>query len=117
MTKWKPRTLRVPNDRNALRGEVWTVDLGMAAKVRPCLLLTDFPADDELALITVLPHTTSLRGNRWELPIPKPFLKEGAFHFQQIQSVSVARLVRKFGAVTPDEWHRVQDKLRARLSL
>jgi len=36
---------------DAQQGEIWTVDLGMAAKVRPCLLLTDFPEDDELALI------------------------------------------------------------------
>lgn len=102
---------------DAQQGEIWTVDLGMAAKVRPCLLLTDFPEDDELALITVLPHTTSLHGNRWELAIPKPFLKPGAFHFQQVQSVSVARLVRKLGAVTPQEWQQVQNRLRARLSL
>ncbi|MGA3172157.1 MAG: type II toxin-antitoxin system PemK/MazF family toxin [Chthoniobacteraceae bacterium] len=102
---------------DARQGEIWTVDLGMAAKVRPCLLLTDFPEDDELALITVLPHTTSLHGNRWELAIPKPFLKPGAFHFQQVQSVSVARLVRKLGAVTPQEWQQVQNRLRARLSL
>ena len=47
------------------RGEVWLVDLGLAAKVRPCLLLTDFPADDELALVTILPHTTAIRGNRF----------------------------------------------------
>ena len=102
---------------DAQQGEIWTVDLGMAAKVRPCLLLTDFPADDELALITVLPHTTSLHGNRWELTVPKPFSKPGAFHLQQIQSVSVARLVRKLGAVTPQEWRQVQDKLRALFSL
>ena len=30
-------------------GEVWRVDLGLAAKVRPCLILSDYPADDELA--------------------------------------------------------------------
>src|ERR1700689_5426456 len=95
LTKWKPRTRLVPDAR---QGEIWTVDLGMAAKVRPCLLVTDFPEDDEFALITVLPHTTSLRGNRWEFTIPKPFLKPGSFHLQQIQSVSVARLVRKLGA-------------------
>jgi mRNA-degrading endonuclease toxin of MazEF toxin-antitoxin module len=35
----------------AKAGEVWMIDLGMVAKVRPCLLLTDYPADDELALI------------------------------------------------------------------
>ncbi len=27
-------------------GEVWLVDLGMAGKIRPCLLLTGPPADD-----------------------------------------------------------------------
>jgi len=30
-------------------GEVWIVDLGLAAKVRPCLVLGDYPKDDELA--------------------------------------------------------------------
>ena len=64
------------------RGEIWVVDLGMAAKVRPCLVLTNFPDDDELALVTVLPHTTAIRGNRWEVSIPKSFLKPGAFHCQ-----------------------------------
>ena len=68
-------------------GEVWMVDFGMAAKVRPALLLTGNPAPDELDMVTVLLHTTALRGNRWELDLPKPFLKPGAFHLQQIQSV------------------------------
>ena len=51
--------------RVARAGEVWVVDLGMVAKVRPCLLLTDHPEDDELALVTILPHTSTLRGHRW----------------------------------------------------
>ena len=42
-------------------GEVWMVNFGMAAKVRPALLLTAEPAPDELDLVTVLLHTTSLR--------------------------------------------------------
>ena len=45
-------------------GEIWMVDLGLAAKVRPCLILSDFPEDNELALITIVPHTTAVRGNR-----------------------------------------------------
>jgi len=45
----------------ARAGEVWIVDLGMAAKVRPCLILTDYPRDDELALITILAHTNTLK--------------------------------------------------------
>jgi mRNA interferase MazF len=47
------------------KGEVWLVDFGMVAKARPALLLTGEPADDELDLVTVLLHTTALRGNRW----------------------------------------------------
>ena len=37
MTKWSA-TMPLPD-----RGEVWMIDLGMAAKVRPALLLTGTP--------------------------------------------------------------------------
>lgn len=51
--------MRVPR-----RGEVWLVDLGLGAKIRPCLVF-GVPADDEdRALVAVIPHTTSLRGTR-----------------------------------------------------
>ena len=101
----------------AKANEVWMIDLGMVAKVRPCVLLTDYPPDDELALVTVLPHTTALRGNRWELSIPKPFLKQGAFHLQQVQSVSTVKLERKLGDLTADEMNRVLDALAKRLRM
>jgi mRNA-degrading endonuclease toxin of MazEF toxin-antitoxin module len=35
-------------------GEIWMTDFGMAAKVRPALLLTGQPAANELDLVTVL---------------------------------------------------------------
>ena len=101
----------------AERGEVWQVDFGIAAKVRPALLLTGEPADDQLDLFTVLLHTTALRGNRWELAIPKPFLAPGAFHLQQVQSISGAKLMRRLGALTTDEMQRVNAALRLRLTL
>ena len=97
------------------RGEVWLTDMGIAGKVRPCLLLTDHPSEDELALITVVPHTTALRGNRWEVALPKPFLKPGAFHLQQVQSLSVARLVRRLGSLTESEMETLEDRLGERL--
>jgi mRNA interferase MazF len=98
-------------------GDVWLVDLGLAAKVRPCLILSDYPADNELALIIVIPHTTAIRKNRWELAIPKPFLKPGVFHLQQIQPVSLARLERKLGALTPSEFQTVKSMLAGLLKL
>jgi mRNA interferase MazF len=98
-------------------GEIWMTDFGMAAKVRPALLLTGEPAADELDLVTVLLHTTALRGNRWELDLPKPFLKPGAFHLQQIQTVSTVRLERRLGALTADEMNQVREALGNRLGV
>jgi mRNA interferase MazF len=88
-------------------GEVWLVDLALAAKVRPCLVLSDYPADDELALNVIVPHTTAVRGNRWVVAVTKPFLKPGAFHLQQIQPVSLQKLERKLGILSPDEFRAV----------
>jgi len=89
----------------------------MAAKVRPALILTARPADDELDLVTVLLHTTALRGNPWELNIPKPFLKPCAFHVQQIQTVSTVKLERRLGALTVEEMNRVLEALGHRLGI
>jgi mRNA interferase MazF len=97
--------------------EVWMTDFGMAAKVRPALLLTGNPAPEELDLVTVLLHTTSLRGNHWELNIPKPFLKPGAFHLQQVQTISTVKLERKLGTLTTSEMRQVLDRLGQRLGI
>ena len=99
------------------KGEIWLVDFGMVAKVRPALLLTGETAEDELDLVTVLLHTTALRGNRWELNLPKPFLRPGAFHLQQIQSISAAKLERKLGGLTQSEIQQVEEALLRRLAL
>jgi mRNA interferase MazF len=98
-------------------GEVWMVDFGLAAKVRPALLLTGAPADDELDVVTTLLHTTALRGNRRELSIPKPFLKPGAFHLQQVQTISTVKLERRLGYLTNDEMNLVLDGLAKRLAM
>src|SRR5687768_4008645 len=90
------------------RGEVWMVDFG---------LLTSNPSIDELDLVTVLLHTTALRGNRWELPIRKSFLREGAFHLQQVQTVSTVKLERRLGVLTDSEMSLVLDRLAYRLGL
>jgi len=99
------------------KGQVWMVDLGLAAKHRPCLLLTGFPSDEELALITVVAHTTALKGNPWELEIKKLFLKKGAFHLQQIHSIPLSAFIRFLGALTTDEMKKVEEKIKERLDL
>ena len=104
--------------KRTLPGEIWWLDFGLAAKVRPALILSDFPDDDELALLVVIPHTTAIRGNRWEISIPKPFLKNpGVFHLQQIQPISLARFEARLGALTPDELNAVKSNLIRLLNL
>lgn len=98
-------------------GEVWFVDLGMIAKARPCLVLSDYPADSELALILIVPHTTAVRGTRWEIGYDKPFLKTGVFHVQQLQPVSLSRFERKLGVLTDDEFRAIKARIMTLLRL
>ena len=98
-------------------GEVWRTDLGMQAKVRPCLVLTPPPKDDELAVVTLVAHTTALRGNRWELKISKSFLEEGAFDVQRVATVATVKLERKLGALTAEEFNLVLHRLAERLGI
>ena len=44
---------------SADRGSVWIVDLGMVAKVRPCLVLSVPTDPQDRVLVTLVPHTTS----------------------------------------------------------
>jgi len=85
------------------RGEVWLLDLGMAEKVRPALIVSVAYGDHDRALITVIPHTTSLRGSRYEISVPVPFLKQGAFLVQNVATYPVVRAVRRLGAVRGEQ--------------
>jgi mRNA-degrading endonuclease toxin of MazEF toxin-antitoxin module len=51
------------------------------------------------------------------MSIPKPFLKPGAFHLQQIQSVSTIKLERRLGILSEEEMNRVLDAVGNRLGL
>ena len=55
------------------RGEVWLVDLGMVAKVRPCLVISIPAHVQDRALVPVVTHTASARGSRFEIPIRRDF--------------------------------------------
>ena len=77
------------------RGEVWLVDLGLAAKVRPALVLSVPIEDTDRALVTLVPHTTALRGSRFEVPLPVRFLRPGGFDAQSLVTVPVVKLIRR----------------------
>ena len=93
------------------RGEVWLVDLGLAAKVRPALVFSVPPGDKERSLVTLIPHTTSLRGSNYEVPVQVPFLRPGAFDTQGIVTVPMVRLVRPLGTLSSEQLKTVETKV------
>jgi mRNA interferase MazF len=82
------------------RGEVWLVDLGLAAKVRPALVISVPAAEVDRALVTVVPHTTSARGSRFEAPVSTPFLRAGVFDAQNLITIPHAKAIRSLGKLS-----------------
>jgi mRNA interferase MazF len=93
------------------RGEVWLVDLGMVEKVRPALILSGICDATDRNLITVIPHTTTLRGSRFEINVPLPFLKPGACLAQSPATVPAPRALKLLGRMAASEVRLIEDAL------
>ena len=99
------------------RGEVWITNLDYVGKVRPCLVMS-IPFDpQDRVLVTLVPHTTSIQGTRFEVAIPALFLKPGAFDAQQIITVPQVKLIRKLGQLQTVQLVLVEDAVRLWLGL
>jgi mRNA interferase MazF len=101
----------------ANRGEVWLVDLGMAAKTRPCLVLSVAPTGYDRALTALVAHTTSPRGSQFEVAVQAHFLKAGVFDVQNLVTVPHAKLLRKVGQLSTDQLGAVEEAVRRWLGL
>ena len=99
------------------RGEVWLVDLGMVAKVRPALVVSVPAGDNDRALATIVPHTTSVRCSTYEVTLSVPFLRAGAFDAQNLITIPHAKLIRNLGRLNPPQIGLVEAAIRKCLSL
>ena len=79
------------------------VDLGLAAKVRPCVVLSVPLEESDRSLVTVIPHTTTLRQARFEIVVPARFLRPGAFDAQGIVTVPKIRLLNQLGTLSAEQ--------------
>jgi mRNA interferase MazF len=93
------------------------VDLGLAAKVRPCLVLSVPALDQDRSLVTVVAHTTSRRGSRFEIAVKVTFLREGVFDAQNLVTIPHARLIRKLGTLSAEQLAMVETIVRKWLGL
>ena len=87
-------------------GEVCLADLGLAAKVRPIVVVSRHDPDPPRVLTIYVPLTTQNRGSRYEVVLPKlPFLRPGAAasvaNVQGLGSLPTVRLERRLGKL-PD---------------
>jgi mRNA interferase MazF len=95
------------------RGEIWLVDLGMAAKVRPGLVISVPASEADRALVTIVPHTTSPRQSRFEAAVSVPFLRTGVFDAQSLVTIPHAKLVRSLGRLTAKQLLSVEAVVRS----
>ena len=96
---------------NPGRGEVWLVDLGYVAQVRPCLVVSIPALKQDRALATLVPHTTSPRGSRFEVNIKVRFLKAGVFDAQNLITIPHAKLLRRLGKLSSEQLIEVEKSL------
>jgi len=99
------------------RGEVWLVDLGMIQKVRPALILNRPFCDTDRALISVIPHTTTLRGSDLEVAVNVPFLQPGAFLVQNPITIPALKAERFLGRLTTRQLAFVEAGVRSWLGV
>jgi mRNA interferase MazF len=89
------------------RGEVWLIDFGQAGKTRPALIVSVAFGDQDRALITVVPHTTSLRGSPFEIATRALFLKPGAFLVQGVATFPTVRALHRLGSLPAEAFDKV----------
>jgi len=103
----------------AVAGEVWLVDFGLAAKQRPVLILAFPQPEDARALVVVVPLTSQLRGLRGEVDLGKPrwLPKHSAVNVQGFASIDQGALLRKLGKLTDAQFGAVKAAIRDLLDL
>ncbi len=71
----------------------------MVAKARPAVIVSIPFHDDERAVYAIVPHTTALRGGRFEVQVTVRWLQSGGFDVQGLRNVPASVLLRRLGAL------------------
>lgn len=95
------------------RGEIWMVDLGLAAKVRPALILSVQFREDEKAVVTYVARSTQCRGGRFEVEHHAPHFLPGVFDAQNVGTVPVSKLIRYLSRLPDDKFAQVEEAVQS----
>jgi mRNA interferase MazF len=104
---------------NPKPGEVWVADLGLAAKIRPVVVVSRYDPNPPRALIIYVPLTTQNRGSQYEVVLPKlKFLKhDSVANVQGLASIPDVRLERQLGVLPEEVMFKIKQALVFTLNL
>lgn len=99
---------------NPSPGEVFVIDLGIAGKVRPAVVLSRYDPSRPIAPVILAAITTQNRGSAYEVSIGKPpFLREKSWiNVQSLQAIDPREFIRKLGTITADQLAETREALR-----
>jgi mRNA interferase MazF len=101
------------------RGDVVLVDLGMAAKVRPCVVVSISQPDRQRNMAVVVPMTTEIRGGECEVHFPKPawLRQESVVNVLGIAGVDNAKIERRIAPFPAEKVLEIETVLKRLLGL
>ena len=99
------------------RGEVWLADLGYMGKIRPVLILSVRPGDNDRALVSYVIRTTSERGTAYEVSHDVRGMKPGAFDAQGLGTTDMSHFIRRLGQVDAATMEKLAERVCAWLGL
>lgn len=104
---------------NFKRGDVVLVDLGMIAKVRPCVVVSITKPDSQRNMSVVVPMTTEIRNGECEIPFPKPpWLKQpSVINLLGIAGVDNSRIERRIAAFPAENMEHITRGLKRLLGM
>jgi hypothetical protein len=101
--------------RNQLsRGEIWLIDLGLAQKHRPAVIMSVAYLDHERALVAYVPRTTSLRGSRFEVAYQAQYRRDPLFQAVGDDPGSDPAAAAKIDSRIPRGVNAFRDQLQAK---
>jgi mRNA interferase MazF len=104
---------------NPKASEIWLADLGLAAKLRPVVIVSRDDPDPPRLLFIYVPLTTQNRGSRYEVDLGKlPFLDEPSIaNAQGIASAPRSRFESRLGVLPGPAFLSIKQALRFTLNL
>ena len=104
---------------NFSRGDVVVVDLGTAAKVRPCVVVSVASPDRQRNMSVVVPMITEIRGGECEIRFPKPrwLRQESVVNVLGIAGVDNAKIERRISTFPAQTMSEIESALKRLFAL